>query len=118
MRELENLVIYKANFDMIYYSEMLLAKFPKLERNLLVKDIRNINLDNMRLIIKAYKEVSKSKKHYYLNELDVNLKLLKVMVRLSFKKKYISEKTCIHKVQELSVITKMIYGWIKNGSKV
>lgn len=36
----------------------------------------------------------------------------------SFKKKYISEKTCIHKVQELSVITKMIYGWIKNGSKV
>ena len=114
MRELENLVIYKANFDMIYYSEMLLAKFPKLERNLLVNDIRNINLDNMRLIIKAYKEVSKSKKHYYLNELDVNLKLLKVMVRLSFKKKYISSKNYGSWARKMTNINNLIFRWLTN----
>ena len=33
----------------------------------------------------------------------------------SFKKKYISERQALRKTNELSVITKMMYGWIKNG---
>ncbi len=114
MKDVETLIIYKANFDIIYYSEMLLAKFPKLERNLLVKDIRNINFENMRLIIKAYKEVSRSKKHYYLNEIDINLKMLKVLVRLSYKKKYISAKNYGSWARKLTNINNLLFKWLGN----
>lgn len=114
MKDLEMLVIYKSSFDMIYYAEMLLSKYPKLERNLLVKDIRNVNFEIMRLIIKAYKEVSKSKKSYYLNEIDINLKMLKVYVRLSFKKKYISSKNYGSWSRKITNINNILFKWLSN----
>ena len=114
MKEIERLLIYKACFDLIYYAEMILAKFPKLERNLLLKDIRNTNFDIMKLILKAYKEINKNKKLYYLNEIDVNLKLLKVYVRISYKKKYISSKNYGAWSRKLTNVNNLLYGWITN----
>ena len=82
MMNLENLLIYKSHFNLIYYTELMVNKFPKYEKNLIVKDIRDSNFEIMKCIIKAYKESSKTKKIYYLNEIDVQLKLLKVYVRI------------------------------------
>lgn len=33
MSSVEELLIYKANFNLIYYTEMIVKKFPKVENN-------------------------------------------------------------------------------------
>ena len=108
---IETVLLYKINFDMIYYSEMLLTKFPKYERNQLVKNIRDTNFEIMRFIIKAYKEPSKSKKIYYLNEIDVNLKMLKVYVRIAYKKKYISSRNYGAYSRKITNVNNVLLSW-------
>ena len=115
MSSVEELLIYKANFNLIYYTEMIVKKFPKVENNFLVKDIRNICFENQKLIIKTYKEVNRSKKLYYLNEIDCNLKMLKVMVRISYKKKYISPKNYGAWSKIIANVNNLLYGWLKNA---
>lgn len=44
----------------------------------------------MKLIIKSEKEFIKNKKIEYLKELDSILKMLKVLIRVSYKRKYIN----------------------------
>ena len=90
MNELDNLIIYKSMINLINYSNGMLKKYPKIERNMIVRDIYNINYEIMKLIIKCYKETNKSKKYYFLNEIDINIKLYSVYIRLSYKNKYIS----------------------------
>ena len=114
MSSVEELLIYKANFNLIYYTEMIVKKFPKVENNFLVKDIRNICFDNQRLIIKTYKEINRTKKIYYLNEIDSNLKMLKVMIRVSYKKKYISPKNYGAWAKIITNVNNLLYGWFKN----
>lgn len=114
MKEVESLIIYKAVLDMIYYSETLLTNFYKIERNLLVKDIRTINFDIMSLILRVHKEKIKSQKNYYLNEIDINLKMLKVYVRLSFKKRYINSKNYGIWDRKITNISNMVFNWSSN----
>lgn len=114
MIETENLLIYKSCFNLIYYSEMILEKFPKLERNMLVKDIREECFDIMRTIIKTHKEIARTKKIYYLNEIDIKLKLLKVFVRLSYKKKYITSKNYGAWSRKITAINNLVFKWLSN----
>ena len=65
MNELDNLIIYKSMINLINYSNGMLKKYPKIERNMIVRDIYNINYEIMKLIIKCYKETNKSKKYYF-----------------------------------------------------
>lgn len=114
MNEIENLLIYKSCFNLIYYAEMILKKYPKIERNMLVKDIREINIKIMELIIKCYKEINKSKKYYYLNEIDVNLKLLKVLIRLSYKNKYINSNNYSAWSKKITNVNNLLFKWMTN----
>lgn len=114
MSGVEELLIYKANFNLIYYTEMIVRKFPKVENNFLVKDIRGICFENQKLIIKTYKEINRAKKIYYLNEIDCNLKMLKVMIRVSYKKKYISVKNYGAWAKNITNVNNLLYGWLKN----
>lgn len=45
------------------------------------------------------------------------LSMLDFYLERAYKLQYISEKQCSNKSNELLNITKMIYGWIKNGRK-
>lgn len=114
MNKIDDLLIYKANFNLIYYTEMIVRKFPKVENNFLVRDLRDICLSNQKLIIKAYKEINKNKKLYYLNEIDCNLKILKVLIRISYKKKYISPKNYGSWARYITNVNNLLYGWLKN----
>lgn len=114
MSDIENLLIYKSCFNLIYYAEMILQKFPKIERNMLVKDIRETNIKIMELIIKTHKEINKNKKFYYLNEIDVNLKLLKVFVRLAYKKKYINSNNYSAWSNKLTLVNNLLFKWMTN----
>ncbi len=114
MNKIDDLLIYKANFNLIYYTELIIRKFPKVENNFLVKDLRETCLSNQKLIIKAYKEINRNKKLYYLNELDCNLKILMVLVRISYKKRYISSKNYGSFARHITNVNNLLYGWFKN----
>ena len=103
MNELENLVIYKKYTDMMYYFYNLLDKYPKSEINGLVSEI------------KAYK--SYDSKIKYLNELDVHLKVLKVLVRISYRKKYITGKNYGACSRKIGDVNNIMFGWIYKCQK-
>ena len=45
MNELDNLIICKSMINLINYSNDMLMKYPKIERNMIVRDIYNINYE-------------------------------------------------------------------------
>ena len=103
MNGVEDLIIYKQYMELIYYTEMILVKYPKCER-----------FEGMKYIILAYKEFKKEDKSNYLNKLDVNLKMLKVFIRISYKQKYISVKNYASWSKKLANIGNLLGGWMKN----
>ncbi len=65
----------------------------------------------------AIKSFNKHDKLRYLNEFDVNLNLLKVHIRLSFKYKYISLQNYQSWANLLTDICNMLGGWILSCQK-
>ncbi len=115
MNGVEDLIIYKQYMELIYYMEMILMKYPKSERFALVTNIKNNTYDGMKYIILAYKAFKKDDKFNYLNKLDVNLKMLKVFIRISYKRKYISVKNYAAWSRKLANIGNLLGGWMKNA---
>ena len=60
--------------------------------NSLVNDIKDSTYNGIKNIIIANKEYNKSKRVIILNNIDNNLKFLKVLIRISYKQRYISSK--------------------------
>lgn len=114
MKEIEGLRIYKQYCELIYYIELITEKYPKSEKHSLVVIIKNKTYRGMELIIKAQKEYNVKKRLEYLKELDVVLKMLKVLSRVSNKKKYISGKNYTAWSKKLYNISNMLGSWIKS----
>lgn len=72
----------------------------------------------MRKIILANKEFNKNKRIIILNEIDVELKMLKVMIRVSYRKKYINSKNYSAWSKKIYNIGNLLGGWIKSCLKV
>ena len=111
------LKIYQKYLELIYYSNDIVRKYPKSENFALVKEIKNalyIGLRNLMYAIKCY---SKKDKLTYLNEFDINLNLLKVHVRLSYKYKYISMQNYQSWSSIITDICNMLGGWISSCLK-
>ena len=73
-----NLKIYQKYLELIYYSNDIVRKYPKCENFSLVKEIKNSLYIGLRNLMYAIKSFQKQDKLKYLNELDINLNLLKV----------------------------------------
>ena len=108
----EDLMIYKQYIELIYYTEMITEKYPKVEKLSLVTTIKNTTYDGMKNIIDAFKQYNKMEKIMYLNSLDSNLKFLKVLIRVSYKRKYISNKNYTAWVKKITNIANLLGGWI------
>ena len=65
----------------------------------------------------AVKTYNTNKKLNYLNELDINLDLLKVYIRLSYKYQYISMQNYNSWCNLLTEICNMLGGWINSCQK-
>lgn len=113
----EQLVIYQKYMDLIYYTELITEKFPKVSKMDLVPSIKNTTYEGMKCIIKAYKLYDKKDKLYYLNELDINLKYLKVLIRVSNHKKYINLRNYEAWSRKLNSIGIYLGGWINSCLK-
>lgn len=96
------------------YQRGALLQFPRTERHMLCADIQITTRDLQRL-------VSRCKKRYYkkttLEDMDIELDLLREMVSESFESRYIN----VHKYEvwsrHIDEIGRMIGGWIRSLKK-
>jgi len=117
MNDLEGLMIYKQYIELIYYTEKITVKFPKNEKTSLVAMIKTTTYSGMKKIIQAQKEYNHGKRVGILNELDTDLKMLKVLIRVSYKNKYISSKNYSAWSKKIFNISNLLGAWIKSCLK-
>ena len=117
MNDLESLIIYKQYMELIYYTEKITLKYPKSEKLSLVSNIKNNTYHGMKNIILAQKEYNKSRRIMILNNLDTDLKMLKVLIRISYKNKYISSKNYASWSKKIFNISNLLGAWIKSCLK-
>ena len=117
MNDLESLIIYKQYMELIYYTEKITLKYPKSEKLSLVSNIKNNTYHGMKNIILAQKEYNKSRRIMILNNLDTDLKMLKVLIRISYKNKYINSKNYAAWSKKIFNISNLLGGWIKSCLK-
>lgn len=112
-----DLQIYRVYMDLIVYSNDLVRKYPKSERFALVQEIKTSLYNGLRNLMYAIKLYNKQDKLKKLNELDVELRLLKTQVRLSYKYKYISTQNYTTWSEKITNICNMLGGWINSCVK-
>ena len=118
MSKIDNrLLIYQKFTNLIYYSKNLLNKYPKSERFDLCSDIKNILYTTLRNIIFAWKEYDNKEKLKYLRQIDVDLLVLKSLITISYKYKYITQKNYMVWCDNVSEIGRLVGGWIKSCLK-
>ena len=117
MSSKNNLVIYQKYMELIYYTNDIVKKFPKSETFALVKEIKTSLYSGLRLLMYAIKSYKVQDKLKYLDELDINLSLLKVFIRLSYKYKYISSQNYSSWSNIITNICNMLGGWISSCQK-
>ena len=117
MTKVEDLTIYKQYLELIFYTENILEKFPKCERFAIVTTLKNTTYEGMKCILIIFKEYTREGKLKNLNYLDTNLKMLKVLIRVSYKRKYISAKNYTSWSKKLANIGNLLGGWIKSCQK-
>lgn len=113
----KTLKIYQRYLELINYSNDIVKKYPKSERFSLVQEIKNSLYAGLRSLMYAIKSFNKHDKLKYLNDLDVNLTLLKVQMRLSYKYQYISLQNYQSWSTILTDICNMLGGWINSCQK-
>lgn len=111
------LIIYPKYMELVYYSNDLVRKFPKCEQFALVKEIKSTLYSGLRCIIYAIKLYNKKDKLRYLRELDIQLNLLKVHIRISYKYKYITMNNYQTWSNQLTDISNLLGGWINSCLK-
>jgi len=110
---LEDLVLYRKYVDFMYYGYSLMIKYPKSEKGGLVAEIKNVLYKGLDDII----SYSKYKNEIYLEDLDKNLKVLLVQIRISYKMKYISKKNYCAFSNKINLINKLRVGLYVNNKK-
>lgn len=112
-----NLAIYQKYMELIEYTNNIVRKYPKSETFALVKEIKSTLYSGLRLLMYAIKMYNKYEKLKYLNELDINLSLSKVHIRLSYKYKFITLKNYQAWSLLLTDICNMLGAWILSCQK-
>ena len=111
-------MIYQQYVELIYYTEQILKKYPKSERFSLCTQIKNNTYEGMKMVIVAYKKYNKQDKLIALNHLDINLKMLKILIRISKRNKYINNNNYCAWTKKLTNINGLMLGWISKCVKV
>lgn len=112
-----SLIIYQKYLELVFYTNDLVRKFPKCENFALSAEIKSSLYDGLRALMYAVKSYSKQDKLKYLGELDINLDLLKIHSRISYKYKYISLQNYETWCKHLTDICNMLGGWVNSCQK-
>lgn len=117
MNKEEGLTIYKACLDLIYYTESITIKYPKVEKYSLVSTIKNNTYSVIKKVILGYKTKDRLKRLSILNEIDIDLKMIKILIRVSKKKKCINSNNYNAWSKKLTNIGNLLGGWINSCVK-
>lgn len=116
-KNVEETKIYQIYIDYISYIEMITEKYPNSTKTGIVSTIKKYLYIGMEDILCAYKAFEKKDKLVYLNQLDINLKMLKVLARVSYKKKYINIKNYEAWSRKINKVCTSLGGWINSCLK-
>ena len=94
-----------------------MKKYPKSEKFALVSEIKQTLYLGLRNLLFAIKSFNKYDKLKYLKDLDMNLVLLKIHIRLSYKFQYITLKNYESWSKLITDICNMLGGWINSCKK-
>jgi len=109
---MDDLILKRKLEEMIQYGYVAMSRFPKSERFTLVADIKSSMYTALRLTITANKRYHKKNT---LQDLDIEVEMLKSLVRTSKDLGFLPFKQYEH-WQSLNVeIGRMIGGWIKSS---
>lgn len=111
----DDLIVYKRTEQLLFRLYPVLINYPKSEKHALSKQIKEC-------IIELLKNISlgnsvPSKRKTYLQEADGYLQVLKILIRLSKYRKYITKGLFEDIDIELTEINKMLAAYIKSSSK-
>lgn len=112
----EKFLIVKNIKKFILGIEIILVNFPKKEyinKDLIYKD----SLKVLELVYIANNLDDLEKKKNIQIKILSKINMLDFYIERAYKKKYISERQCLNKINELEEINKMIYSWIRNERK-
>lgn len=115
--QVEELEIYKKYTDLYYYTYLITEKYPKYEKNGLVADIKHSTYLGFLNIISAHKNYNKVERLKYLNQLDVQLKVLKMLIRISYKRKFINVHNYEAWSRKITNVSNLMGGWIRSCLK-
>ena len=107
---MNDFLIVKNMKNFIMSLDNIVVNYPRKE-NVIKDRLFNDSLDILYLIYKA---------NYSKDRLNIQIEILSKISMLDFylerslKNKYISEKQCLKKSNQLLTITKMVHGWIKS----
>ena len=118
MNDLEELKIYSKYVDLYNYTYEIVKKYPKCEKNGIVTDIKNTLYNGFRSLISAQKYYNITLRKNALNEMDISMKVLKLLVRISYKQKYININNYKAWSKKITEITNMMGGWMKSCQRV
>lgn len=93
--------------------ETLLVNFPKKEfltKDMIYKDALKV----LELVYVANEIDNREEKKNVQIEILGKINMLDFYLERAYKRKYINEKQCLAKSNELEQITKMVYKWIKS----
>lgn len=93
------------------YTHTALIQYPKLERHLLCADIRNSLAAVQRLVVVAWKRYHKKTT---LQELDVEIEILRGWVRKSLRRGHINARRYEIWSRHINDVGRMVGGWIKS----
>ena len=107
------LVLYKKTEDLLYKVYPKLKNYPKSEKFSLCQNIKNSFYELLKFI--SLGNSVKSKRKTYLQEADGHLQVLKVLIKLSKQRKYISTGFFKEVDLALTEINKMLSGYIRSA---
>ena len=107
-----NLEILQKTEDLLEYLQIALKQFPKCEKHVLAADIRARVYSVMKLIIIINKKYHKKTT---MRELDTEIEMLRVQVRLAKNLRYVDLKKYEVLSKKINEIGKMLGGWIKTA---
>lgn len=109
----DRLIVYEKIYKLIFYTNNLLQKFPKMERFALCDKIKNVELSCLEKVMYAWKEPSSKVRFKLLLDVDVELYILKTLTRISYESKYINDKNYVAWDNQINEIGKMVGAWRK-----
>lgn len=113
MAKLDGFKILAKLEELDAYSRQAAMQFPKYERHVLCAEIRASCNRLLRLTIQAAKRYHKKTT---LQELDIEIEVLRGLVRKAHRLRYINHKRYETWSREIDEVGRMLGGWIKSQS--